>query len=176
MSMPRGAYPGAARWRTTPPVVFWNLSTPQPASINTSLLPVLTRTLLICSPTGRGVWNVDVSRSLASSARSPQRFSRERERAVADDGDLYGAELEAVEARLRLIAHLGRTGEGGGGERGGCNRRRPSTQERPAIHEHVCSPSFDPHWIFHISKLPAQLRMVKLLVLCSVIRNSNRIS
>src|SRR5258708_9331208 len=176
MSRAGGGWRGADGWPGSPPVVFWNLSTPQPASINAGLLPVLTRTVLICSPTGRGVWNVDVSRSLASSARSPQRFSRERERAVADDGDLYGAELEAVEARLRLIAHLGRTGEGGGGERGGCNRRRPSTQERPAIHEHVCSPSLDPHWIFHISKLPAQLRMVKFLVFSSVIRNSNRIS
>src|SRR5208282_3537265 len=45
---------------------------------------------------------------------APQRFSRERERAVADDGDLYGAELEAVEARLRLLARFGRMGEGSG--------------------------------------------------------------
>src|SRR6202043_2826330 len=47
---------------------------------------------------------------------APQRFSRERERAVADDGDLYGAELEAVEARLRLLARFGRMGEGSGGD------------------------------------------------------------
>src|SRR5271163_1140693 len=31
--------------------------------------------VLICSPTGRGVWNVDVSRPLASSARSPHSVS-----------------------------------------------------------------------------------------------------
>jgi hypothetical protein len=37
---------------------------------------------------------------------APQRFGRECERAVADDGDLDGAELEAVEARLRLLACL----------------------------------------------------------------------
>jgi hypothetical protein len=48
---------------------------------------------------------------------APQRFGWERERAVADDGDLDGAELDAVETRLRLVARLGRTGEGGGSER-----------------------------------------------------------
>ena len=41
----------------------------------------------------------------------PQRFGGERDRAVADDGDLNGAELEAVEARLRLLARLGRMSE-----------------------------------------------------------------
>jgi hypothetical protein len=46
---------------------------------------------------------------------APQRFGRERERAVADDSDLDGAEHEAVEARLGLLAHLGRTGESGRG-------------------------------------------------------------
>ena len=52
---------------------------------------------------------------------------------------------------------------------------RPArSPRRPAIHERVRSPSFDPHWIFHIAKLPARLRIVKFLVLCSVIRNSNR--
>ncbi len=74
------------------------------------------------------------------------RFGRERERAVADDGDLYGAELEAVEARLRMLAHLGRMGQGGScrGECGGPEGGRAGTQERPAVeHEHVCSPSFD---------------------------------
>jgi len=38
---------------------------------------------------------------------APQRFGWECERAVADDGDLDGAELEAVEARLRPLARLG---------------------------------------------------------------------
>ena len=74
---------------------------------------------------------------------APQRFGRERERAVADDGDLDSAELEAVEARLRPRARLGRMGEGGagGGECGGPGGGRAGTQERPAIeHEHVCSP------------------------------------
>src|SRR3984957_5169883 len=37
---------------------------------------------------------------------APQRFGWERERAVADDGDLDGAELEAVEARLRPLRSL----------------------------------------------------------------------
>jgi hypothetical protein len=46
---------------------------------------------------------------------APQRFGWECERTVADDCDLDGAELEAVEARLRLLAHLGRTGESGRG-------------------------------------------------------------
>ena len=46
---------------------------------------------------------------------APQRFGRECERAVADHGDLDGAELEAVEARLRPLARLGRMGQGGGG-------------------------------------------------------------
>ncbi|MEH2566633.1 hypothetical protein V1289_006260 [Bradyrhizobium sp. AZCC 2289] len=71
---------------------------------------------------------------------APQRFGRECERAVADDGDLDGAELEAVEAGLRLLARLGRTGEGegGGGECGGPDGGRAGTQERPAVErEHV---------------------------------------
>jgi hypothetical protein len=46
---------------------------------------------------------------------APQRFGWECQRAVADDGDLDSAELEAVEARLRLLAHLGRTGASGRG-------------------------------------------------------------
>src|SRR6202043_2999450 len=77
---------------------------------------------------------------------APQRFGRERERAVAHDGDLDGAELEAVEARLRPPARLGRTGQGGGdgGECSGPDGGRAGTQERPAVeHEHVSSPSFD---------------------------------
>ena len=41
---------------------------------------------------------------------APRRFRLERERAVADDGDLDGAELEAVEARLRPLARFGRMG------------------------------------------------------------------
>ena len=65
--------------------------------------------------TGLDGSKVDVSRPLASSARSPHAFGRERERAVADDGDLDAAELEAVETRLRSLARLGRTGQGGGG-------------------------------------------------------------
>src|SRR6266404_2345066 len=74
---------------------------------------------------------------------APQRFGGERERAVADHGDLYGAELEAVEARLPPLARLGRTGEGGGGggECGGPDGGRAGTQEHPAVeHKHVCSP------------------------------------
>src|SRR6202023_2461682 len=73
---------------------------------------------------------------------APERFGRERERAVADDGDLYGAELEAVEARLRPLARLGRMGGGGGGgECSGPDGGRSGTQEHPAVeHEHVCSP------------------------------------
>ena len=48
---------------------------------------------------------------------APRRFRRERERAVADDGDLDGAELEAVEPRLRPLARFGRMGEDSGGDR-----------------------------------------------------------
>ena len=44
---------------------------------------------------------------------APQRFGWERERAVADDGDLDGTELEAVEARLRPLACLGRMARAG---------------------------------------------------------------
>src|SRR4030081_1486854 len=68
-------YPALARLPSNLPFVFWNLSTPQPASINTNLSPVLTRMVLICSPTGLDGWNVDVSRPLASSARSPHSVS-----------------------------------------------------------------------------------------------------
>src|SRR5258707_5635773 len=144
MSIPPGAKPAAARLPIIPPVVFWKLSTPQPASINTSLSPVLTRMVLICRPTGLDGWNVDVSRaSCVLGPIAPQRFGRERERAVADDGDLDGAELEAVEARLRPLARLGRISQGGdgGGECSGPDGGRAGTQEHPAVeHEHVCSP------------------------------------
>jgi hypothetical protein len=74
---------------------------------------------------------------------APQRFGREGERAVADDGDLDGAELEAVEARLHLLARLERMGPGGAGgrKRSGANGGRASAQEHSAVeHEHVCSP------------------------------------
>ena len=40
-----------ARWPSNLPFVFWNLLTPQPASINTSLSLVFTRIVLICSST-----------------------------------------------------------------------------------------------------------------------------
>jgi hypothetical protein len=74
---------------------------------------------------------------------APQRFGGECERAVADDGDLDGAELEAVEPSLRL-AQLGRVGECGGGERSGPDSGRAATQEHPTVeHEHVRSPLFD---------------------------------
>src|ERR1700733_11042348 len=77
---------------------------------------------------------------------APQRFGRECEGAVADDGDLDGAELEAVKAGLRLLALSGRMSEGGGGggECGGPDGGRAGTQECAAVeHEHVSSPSFD---------------------------------
>jgi len=74
---------------------------------------------------------------------APQRFGGEREHAVADDGDLDGAELEAVEAGLRLFARFGRMGDGGGGQCGGPDRGGAGTQEGPAVeHEHFCSPFF----------------------------------
>jgi hypothetical protein len=67
---------------------------PPPASINTSLPPVLTRMVLSCSPTGLDGWNADVSRPLwVLGPIAEQRFGRELEHAVADDGDLDGAEL-----------------------------------------------------------------------------------
>ena len=65
------------------------------------------------------------------------------ERTVANDGDLDGAKLEAVEARLRSLARLGRMGQGGsgGGECSGPDGGRAGTQEHPTVeHEHVCSP------------------------------------
>ena len=46
---------------------------------------------------------------------APQRFGRERERTVADDGALDGAELEAVETWLRPLARLERMSQGGDG-------------------------------------------------------------
>ena len=70
------AWPALARLASNLPVVFWNLSTPQPASINTSLSPALTRIVLICSPTGLDGWKVDVSRPLHIPARSPRQSER----------------------------------------------------------------------------------------------------
>src|ERR1700733_721695 len=73
----------------------------------------------------------------------PQRFGRERECAVADDGYLDGAKLEAVKAGLRPFACLRRMGEGGdvGGECGGPDGGRAGTQKHPAVeHRHVYSP------------------------------------
>src|SRR5258708_8766846 len=75
MEIQEEAHEETAGFQSPPSLDFWNLSTPQPASINTSLSPVLTRTALICSPTGLDGWNVDVSRPLASSARSPHSVS-----------------------------------------------------------------------------------------------------
>ena len=99
--------------------------------------------VLICSPTARWLERGCEQASCVLRPIAPQRFGRERERAVADDGDLDGAELEAVEARLRPLARLGRMGQGGGGG-GECScpdGGRAGTQEHPAVeHEHVCSP------------------------------------
>jgi hypothetical protein len=58
-----------------PAVRVLELVDAEPASINTSLSPVLRRTVLICSPTGLDGWKVEVSRLLASSARSPHSVS-----------------------------------------------------------------------------------------------------
>ena len=97
-----------------------------------------------CSPTGLDGWNADVSRPLASSAAiAEQRFGRELEHAVANDGDLDGAELEAVEAGLRPVDGSGRTSQGGdgGGKRSSPDGGRAGTEERSAVKlEHVCSP------------------------------------
>jgi hypothetical protein len=79
--------------------------------------------------------------SCVHGAVAPQRFGGERERSVAYNGDLDGAELEAVEARLRLLALLGCTGEGRGFGGPDGDGSGAGTQECPAIeHEHVCSP------------------------------------
>jgi hypothetical protein len=70
---------------------------------------------------------------------APRRFRRERERAVADDGDLDGAELEAVEARLRPLARFGRMGEGSGGDRS-CRTGKQGRREKASVHHHGSLP------------------------------------
>jgi hypothetical protein len=88
---------------------------------------------------------VDVSRPRAPSAPiAPQRFGRKLQRTIADGGQLDGAELIAVEARLYPLDPLGRVGQGGntGNEHSG-PESGSGTQEHPAVeeaHAHGCSP------------------------------------
>ena len=68
------------------------------------LSAVLTRMMLIFSPTGLNDWNVDVS-SLAFSARSPHSVSAGNASPPSlTTSDHDGTELEAMEASLRLLA------------------------------------------------------------------------